>query len=67
MSQNQFDAPVWLASILATVGLGWVATTSRKVSQHDIEIAVLKTNVENIKDGIDEIKEHLGVPRKENK
>lgn len=55
----------WAMGVLGTLTLGWIGMTNRKVQRHEVEIAVLITNYAHIKEGIEEIKEHLGVPRKE--
>ncbi len=64
MTQTE-SAVAWLLGLLGTVTLGWVGTTSKKTQENCVKIAVLETNYAHIKEGIDEIKEHLGVPRKE--
>lgn len=60
-----FDPLAWALGALGTISLGWVGFTSRQTQKNATDIAVLQANYANIKEGIDEIKEHLGVPRKE--
>lgn len=63
---NQAEgAAAWLLGLLGTITLGWVGATSKKTQDHSTRITVLETNYVHIKEGIDEIKEHLGVSRKE--
>jgi len=61
----QFDPLGWALGLLGTLSLGWVGLTSRQTQKNTTDIAVLQANYTHIKEGIDEIKEHLGVPRKE--
>jgi hypothetical protein len=62
---QRMDPLAWLVGLLGTVTLGWVGAMSRKTSEHSVKIAKLETHYDHIKEGIDEIKDHLGVPRKE--
>lgn len=64
MNQSE-GAAAWLLGLLGTITLGWVGATSKKTQENCVKIAVLETNYTHIKEGIDEIKEHLGVQRKE--
>lgn len=59
------DPMAWLLGLLGTVTLGWVGTTSKKVSDHSIKIAVLETNYTNIKESLDRIEDHIGSRPKE--
>lgn len=64
MSQ-QLDAPAWLGGLLASIGLGWIATTSKKVNEHETAIAVLRKGQEDILRSLDRIEDRLDTKPKQ--
>jgi len=68
MSQQESMA-AWLLGLFGTmmtaITLGWVGNTSKRTQDHAVKIAVLETDVKYIREGIGEIKEHLGIQPKE--
>lgn len=55
----------WLAGLLGTISLGWVAATSKKVNRHEVEIAVLREGQLHVKESLNRLETHFGTKPKE--
>lgn len=65
--EKPLDTPflAWLVGLVGTATLGWIGWTSRSVQKHEVKIAELNKDVLYIREGIDDIKAHLGIRPKE--
>jgi len=59
MSEVHVEPMSWMLGILGTITTGWVALTSKTVSQHETKIAVLEQTHREIASRQDEIKTSL--------
>lgn len=65
MNLPPIDPMGWMLGILSTITLGWVGTTSKKVSRHEVEIAVLKNGQANIERSLERLEDHFGTKPQE--
>lgn len=56
----EYDPLAWLAGALGTIGLSWVALTSKTQNTHGLKIATLEAKFDGIKDSLERLEDHFG-------